>query len=153
MKRLNVDLAVGLFLITGIACLAWLSIKLGKVEVSAADRIRVSAEFASVEGLKSGAGVEIAGVEIGKIDFIEIRDYKALVGMSIRKDVPLQEDAIASVRTRGLIGDKYIRISPGASDRLIPDGGKIRETESPVDLEKMIGQVIHGRAEDGGGGK
>lgn len=153
MKRLNVDLAVGLFLLAGIACLAWLSIKLGKVEISEGDRVRVSAEFASVEGLKAGAGVEIAGVEIGRIDSIGIRDYKADVRMSIRKDVPLQEDAIASVRTRGLIGDKYILISPGGSDRLIPDGGRIRETESPVDLEKLIGQVIHGKADEGGGGK
>jgi phospholipid/cholesterol/gamma-HCH transport system substrate-binding protein len=68
------------------------------------------------------------------------------VRMEIRKGIALQEDAIASIRTRGLIGDKYVSISPGASDRLIPPGGRIRETESAVDLEGLIGQFIHGSA-------
>jgi phospholipid/cholesterol/gamma-HCH transport system substrate-binding protein len=66
--------------------------------------------------------------------------------MQIRRGIALQEDAIASIRTRGLIGDKYVSISPGASDRLIPAGGRIRETESAVDLEGLIGQFIHGSA-------
>ena len=74
--------------------------------------------------MRPGASVEIAGVEVGKIDSITIRDYKAVVGMEIRKGIALQEDTIASVRTRGLIGEKYINLSPGASDRLIPPGGK-----------------------------
>jgi len=86
---------------------------------------------------------------VGKISSITIRNYRAVVGIKIRREIELQEDAIASVRTRGLIGDKYISISPGASDRLIPPGGRIRETESAVDLEGLIGQVIHGSAEGG----
>ena len=104
----------------------------------------VTAEFSTVAGLKQGANVEIAGVEVGKVDSIDIRDYKAVVRMRVRRGLRLQEDTIASVRTRGLIGDKYINLSPGASDRLIPPGGKIRETESAVDLEGLIGQFIHG---------
>ena len=118
MKRGKTETAVGLFLLAGIACLGYLSLRLGK----------------------------LAGVEVGKIGSITIRDYKAVVGMEIRKGIVLQEDAIASVRTRGLIGDKYISISPGASDRLIPPGGKFRETESAVDLEGIIGQLVHGSA-------
>jgi len=153
MKQPNLETMVGLFLLVGIACLAWLSIHLGKVEIAGGDRVPIVAEFSSVEGLKTGAGVEIAGVEIGRIGSIAIKGYKAVVQMEIRNDIPLQEDAIASVRTRGLIGDKYISISPGASDRLIPPGGKIRETESPVDLERIIGQAIHGKADNGGSGK
>jgi phospholipid/cholesterol/gamma-HCH transport system substrate-binding protein len=150
MKDVKLETAVGLFMIVGIACLAWLSIRLGDVEIGEGNRIPVEAEFTSVQGLKSGGGVEIAGVEIGTIESIDIRDYKAVVRMSIRKDVALQEDAIASIRTRGLIGDKYISISPGASDRIIGPGGKIRETEPPVDFEKLIGQFIHGKAAGGG---
>ena len=153
MKDVKMETAVGLFMLIGIAALAWLSIRLGNVEIGRGDKIPVEAEFSSVQGLKSGAGVEIAGVEIGTIESIAIRDYKAVVRMAIRKDIALQEDAIASIRSRGLIGDKYISISPGASDRLIPAGGKIRETESPVDLEKLIGQVIHGKADSGGDAK
>lgn len=146
MKRLNMEMMVGLFLLAGIACLGYLSIHLGKLEILRGDTVPVVAEFTSVAGLKTGAGVEIAGVEIGRIDSIDIRDYKAVVRMEVRKGIALQEDAIASIRTRGLIGDKYVSISPGASDRLIPPGGKIRETESSVDLEGLIGQVIHGSA-------
>ena len=146
MKRGKTETAVGLFLLAGIACLMYLSLRLGKLEVVGGDRVPVVAEFSSVTGLRTGASVEIAGVEVGKIGSITIRDYKAVVGMEIRKGIALQEDAIASVRTRGLIGDKYISISPGASDRLIPPGGKIRETESAVDLEGIIGQFVHGSA-------
>ena len=153
MKDVKMETAVGLFMMLGIAALAWLSIRLGNVEIGRGDKVPVTAEFTSVQGLKNGAGVEIAGVEIGTIDSIEISDYKAVVRMSVRKDIALQEDAIASIRTRGLIGDKYISISPGASDRLIPPGGKIRETEPPVDFEKLIGQFIHGKAEGGGDAK
>ena len=146
MKRMNVETTVGLFLLAGIVCLAYLSLRLGKLEIVGGDFVPVVAEFSSVEGLRPGASVEIAGVEIGKIDAITIRDYKAVVRMGIRKGIGLQEDAIASVRTRGLIGDKYISISAGASDRLIPPGGRIRETESAVDLEEIIGQFVHGSA-------
>jgi len=146
MKRVNMEMAVGLFLLVGIACLGYLSIRLGKLEILRGDTVPVVAEFSSVAGLKAGAGVEIAGVEVGRIDSISVRDYKAVVRMEVRKGIALQEDAIASIRTRGLIGDKYVSISPGASDRLIPPGGRIRETESSVDLEGLIGQVIHGSA-------
>ena len=146
MKRGKTETAVGLFLLAGIACLGYLSLRLGKLEVVGSDRVPVVAEFSSVTGLRPGASVEIAGVEVGKIGSITIRDYKAVVGMEIRKGIVLQEDAIASVRTRGLIGDKYISISPGASDRLIPPGGMIRDTESAVDLEGIIGQLVHGSA-------
>ncbi|MGE5248040.1 MAG: outer membrane lipid asymmetry maintenance protein MlaD [Verrucomicrobiota bacterium] len=149
MRRLNVETSVGLFLMAGIACLAWLSIRLGNVEVLGGDYYPVVAEFSSVAGLRPGADVEIAGVAVGKISSITIKDYRAVVRMEIRKGIAVQDDAIASVRTRGLIGDKYISISPGASDKLVPPGGRIRETESAVDLEGLIGQAIHGSAGDG----
>lgn len=147
MRRVRLETAVGLFLLAGIACLGYLSLRLGKIDLVGGDHVPVVAEFSSVAGLRPGAGVEIAGVEIGKVDSITILDYKAVVRMRIRKGIGLQEDTIASVRTRGLIGDKYISLSPGASDRLIPPGGTIRETESAVDLEGLIGQFIHGSAQ------
>ena len=146
MKRLTVETAVGLFVLLGIACLAWLSVKLGKLEIVGGDYVPVHAEFASVSGLKPGVSVEIAGVDVGKVESITLNDYKADVLLKIRKGVRLQEDTIASIRTRGLIGDKFVNLSPGASDRLIPPDGKIRETESAVDLEALIGEFIHGSA-------
>jgi phospholipid/cholesterol/gamma-HCH transport system substrate-binding protein len=147
MKRLNIETAVGLFVLLGIACLAWLSVKLGKLEIVGGDYFPVHAEFASVSGLKPGVSVEIAGVDVGKVESITLRDYKADVLMKIREGIELQEDTIASIRTRGLIGDKFVNLAPGASDRLIPSGGKIRETEAAVDLEELIGEFIHGRAQ------
>ncbi|HSL92881.1 MAG TPA: outer membrane lipid asymmetry maintenance protein MlaD [Candidatus Limnocylindrales bacterium] len=146
MKRLNVETAVGLFVLAGILCLGWLSIKLGKLEIVGGDTVPVVAEFTSVAGLKEGGSVEIAGVEVGKVASISVREYKARVLLKIRKGISLQEDTIASIRTRGLIGDKYVSLAPGASDRLIPPGGLIRETEPAVDLEGLLGQFIHGSA-------
>lgn len=146
MTRQNIEVAVGLFVLLGIACLAWLSVKLGKLEIVGGDYFPVHAEFASASGLKPGVSVEIAGVDVGKVESITLRDYKADVLMKIREGIKLQEDTIASIRTRGLIGDKFVSLSPGASDRLIPPNGKIRETESAVDMEQLIGEFIHGSA-------
>jgi phospholipid/cholesterol/gamma-HCH transport system substrate-binding protein len=144
MTRLNIETAVGLFVLLGIACLAWLSIKLGKLEIVGGDYVPVHAEFASVSGLKKGVSVEIAGVDVGKVESITLHDYSAEVLMKIRTGIRLPEDTIASIRTRGLIGDKYVSLSPGASDRMIPPNGKIRDTESAVDMEQLIGDFIHG---------
>jgi len=144
MTRLNIETAVGLFVLLGIACLAWLSIKLGKLEIVGGDYVPVYAEFASVSGLKKGVSVEIAGVDVGKVESITLDDYSADVLMKIRTGIKLPEDTIASIRTRGLIGDKYVSLSPGASDRMIPPNGKIRDTESAVDMEQLIGEFIHG---------
>ncbi|MCL5966957.1 MAG: outer membrane lipid asymmetry maintenance protein MlaD [Deltaproteobacteria bacterium] len=146
MKRIDMETAVGLFVLLGILCMAYLSVKLGKLEIVGGDYVPVTAEFSSVAGLRPGASVEIAGVEVGKVDAVTLRDYQALVRMKIRRGVKLQDDSIASIKTRGLIGDEYISISPGASDRYIPPGGRIRQTEAAVDLESLIGEFIHGSA-------
>src|SRR4030066_5633 len=146
MNRLNIEMAVGLFVLLGIAGRASLSIKLGKLDIVGGDYVPVHAEFSSISGLKQGASVEIAGVEVGKVDAITLHEYKALALMKGQKGASIQEDTIASIRTRGLIGDKFVNLSPGASDRLIPPDGKIRETESAVDLEELIGEFIHGSA-------
>ena len=146
MNRFNAETAVGLFVLAGILCLGWLSVKLGKLEIVGGDTVPVVAEFTSAAGLKEGGSVEIAGVEVGKVASISVNDYKARVLLKIRKGIPLQEDTIASIRTRGLIGDRYVNLAPGASDRLIPPGGRIRETEPAVDLEDLLGKFIHGSA-------
>lgn len=146
MRRFNMETAVGLFLLAGILCLAYLSIRLGKLELNGGDTVQVTARFSSVTGLKAGTDVEIAGIPVGKVDSISIRDFQAVVRMRIQRGIGLPDDTIASVKTRGLIGDVYISLSPGASDRMIPPGGRIRETEAAVDLEGLIGQFIHGSA-------
>ena len=145
MRRSALDLGVGIFVIIGILALAWLSVKLGRVEFLGAQGYQVIADFPSVGGLKPGSSVEIAGVEIGRVESISLADYQARIRMRIRNDVKLQEDSIASIKTKGLIGEKYVRINPGGSDRLIPPNGRIREVEAPVDFEELLSKYIFGK--------
>jgi phospholipid/cholesterol/gamma-HCH transport system substrate-binding protein len=148
MKKASVETIVGIFVVVGILCLAYLSIKLGKMELLGGNYYELSAGFSSVSGLKAGASVEIAGVEIGRVGRIELnlsRGYIATVFMKIKTGVKLTDDSIATIRTSGIIGDKFVLIKPGGSEKLLADGGKIRETESAVDLEQLISEYIHGK--------
>ena len=144
MRRFNLEIIVGLFMVAGFLCFAWLSIKLGDIEVFGPKSYSVSAKFGSVSGLKSGAIVEIAGVQVGKVTDISFdpKEYEAQVVMAINQGVVLQDDSIASVRTAGIIGDRYIDISPGGSNELIGDGGRIYETESAINLEELVSKYI-----------
>jgi phospholipid/cholesterol/gamma-HCH transport system substrate-binding protein len=144
MRRFNLEIVVGLFMIAGFLCFAWLSIQLGDIDVFGPKTYSVSAKFGSVSGLKSGAIVEIAGVQVGKVTEISFDpdDYAAQVVMSINQGVVLQDDSIASVRTAGIIGDRYIDISPGGSDELLGDGGRIFDTESAINLEELVSKYI-----------
>ena len=145
MRRVGVEIAVGIFIIVGLLCLAYISIKLGKVSLSGQNYYSVKAIFSTVKGLKDDTVVEISGVEIGKVDSIRLDNYEAVTTLLIRKDIKLQEDAIASIRTKGLLGEKYVEITPGGSDEMIPPDGTIFETEPPIDLEKLIGNIVFGK--------
>ena len=145
MRRTVIDLSVGIFVLLGILALGWLSVKLGRVDLLGSSGYTVTADFPSVGGLKAGSPVEIAGVEIGRVDRITLADYQARVVLSIRPGVKLQDDSIASIKTKGLIGEKYIRISPGGSERIIPPNGRIKEVEPPVDFEELLSKYIFGK--------
>ena len=142
-RRVNVG--VGLFLVLGILALGYLSIKLGRVSFLGGGGYDVTVEFPSVGGLKAGSSVEIAGVEIGRVESIGLADYQARVILRLNRAVQLQEDSIASIKTKGLIGEKYVRISPGGSDKIIPPNGRIREVEAPVDFEELLSKYIFGK--------
>ena len=144
MTQTRTEIVVGFFVLVGIACLGYLAIKLGKLEVLGNQGYVVSADFTSVAGLKIGDPVEIAGVRVGRVDTMGLADDRARLQLRIQEDVKLQEDVIASVRARGLIGDKFVLITPGASDKIIPQGGRIRETESPPDIPDLIGKIVGG---------
>ena len=150
MKKLSLDTAVGVFVLVGIVCLTYLSIRLGKIELFGGNYYRVAALFDSVSGLKPGASVEIAGVAVGSVEQISLdakQQGRARVVLKMLGSVKLQEDVIASVRTRGIIGDKFILLRPGGSDTSIRPGGTIRETESAVDLEDLLSKYIHGQVD------
>jgi phospholipid/cholesterol/gamma-HCH transport system substrate-binding protein len=145
MERSRLNVAVGLFVVVGCLALAYLSIKLGNVTFLGGSGYVVVADFPSVGGLKTGSTVEIAGVEVGRVESIGLDNYQARVMLRMRAGVALQEDVIASIKTKGLIGEKYIRISPGGSDRIIQPGGRIREVEAPVDFEELLSKYIFGK--------
>ena len=145
MRRSALDVTVGVFLLIGILALGWLSVRLGRVDLFSSPGYVVFADFPSVGGLKAGSSVEIAGVEIGRVDRITLSDYQARVAMTIRGDVKLQEDTIASIKTRGLIGEKFIKINPGGSEKVIKPNGKITEVEPPVDIEELISKYVFGK--------
>ncbi len=144
MNQTRTEILVGIFVLVGIVCLGYLAIRLGKLEVLGNSGYPVYGDFASVAGLKVGDPVEIAGVKVGKVESIALADDRARLGFRIDPHVKLQEDVIASVRARGLIGDKFVTITPGASDKLLGPGDKIRETESPPDITDLIGKYVGG---------
>lgn len=144
MNQTRTELVVGIFVLVGIICLGYLAIRLGKLEILGNSGYVVYADFASVAGLKIGDPVEIAGVKVGKVETISLADDRARLGIRVEPNVKLQDDVIASVRARGLIGDKFVMITPGASDKLLGPGAKIRETEAPPDITDLIGKYVGG---------
>jgi phospholipid/cholesterol/gamma-HCH transport system substrate-binding protein len=148
MNMAKLEMTVGVFMLIGILCLGYISIKLGKMEILGGDYYAVSAEFDSVSGLKPGARVEVAGVEIGKVDRISLNSKsgdRAVAFMKIKTGIKITDDVIASVRTSGIIGDKFIMLKPGGSDRFLTNNSKIRETESAIDIEELVSKFIHGK--------
>lgn len=144
MNHSRVEIIVGIFVLIGLVCLGYLAIRLGKVELFGNTGYIVYADFSSVAGLKVGDPAEVAGVRIGKVESLGLADDRARIALRLDPQVKIQEDAIASVRARGLIGDKFVLITPGASDKIVSPGGKIRETESPQDITDLIGKFIGG---------
>jgi len=145
MKKIDLELAVGLFLIAGILCLGYLSVKLGKLEIMGERGYDIYGVFSNIGGLKVGSSVEIAGVNVGRVKSIVLDDFQARVVLNFRKDLSIQEDAIASIKTRGLIGEKYIEITPGGSEKAIKPGGRIRETQPAIDMEELISKFVFGK--------
>ena len=140
MKNSNIETTVGVFVLIGIACIGYMTIKLGKMEIMGDNKYTVHANFESVAGLTRGADVQMAGVSIGRVGTISLDQEKqvAVVTMEVKKDIQLTEDVIASIKTAGLIGDKYIMLTPGGSDIMLKTGDTIIETESALDLEELI---------------
>jgi phospholipid/cholesterol/gamma-HCH transport system substrate-binding protein len=146
-ERKRLEFSVGLFLVIGVFCLGYLSLSLGHFNIGKS-RYEVIAIFPTVSGLKTKAQVTMAGVAIGEVEKVQLKDSRAEVTMSINKAVRLEEDSIASIKTMGIIGDKYVSITPGASDTYIQNGGTIRETQPPLDIEGLISRFVFGSMEN-----
>ena len=137
--------AVGLFVLLGLVCVGYLTVKLGKMELVSDKGFTLSATFNSVSGLRVGADVELAGVPVGRVTDITLTgDMRARVALRLNTPLQLSDDTIASIRTSGLIGDKYVSLSPGGSSDPLPDGGEITDTEASTDLESILAKYAHG---------
>jgi phospholipid/cholesterol/gamma-HCH transport system substrate-binding protein len=145
MPRVNTEVVVGFFLLLGLLALGYLAVKLGRMELVGSGGYTLHATFSDVGGLRTGSPVEIAGVEVGWIESITLKDYQAQVTLRVKERVKLPEDSIISIRTKGLIGEQIVKISPGGSDKIIPAGGVISETEPPVDIMELIANYAFGK--------
>jgi phospholipid/cholesterol/gamma-HCH transport system substrate-binding protein len=143
--RRQVEIGVGLFMLAGILALGYLSVRLGRVDLIGRGGYTVYADFPTVGGLRAGAAVEIAGVGIGRVQSIRLKDYQAQVKMQIDDGVKLQQDAIVSIKTKGLIGEKFVQINPGGSDKTVAPEGRLTEVEAPVDIEELISKYVFGK--------
>jgi phospholipid/cholesterol/gamma-HCH transport system substrate-binding protein len=143
-KQTKIEIVVGLFLLLGLICVSWLAVRLGDINMFGQDRYQVVARFTSASGLRQGAYVEAGGVRVGIVDSIgfDAERYLAVVTMSIDKGVPISEDAMASIRTAGIIGDKFVKITPGGAEDVLSAGMEILETEPSINLEELISKYV-----------
>lgn len=135
---------VGVFLLAGFASFSWLAVKMGDLELFKKESYDITASFTSISGLKEGAALELAGVVVGKVTKIELNEeeYEATVYMDVRKTIQLSDDSIASIRTSGIIGDKFIKLTPGGSDIMLEAGDMIEETEASISIEELVSKYI-----------
>jgi len=142
MRTLRLWLSITGFLLVGLLSQLYLFTQLGELDLHRANGYTISADFTDASGLEPGAIVELAGVQVGQVTGIYLTGTRARVMLRLRDDVQLQEDTIASIQTKGLLGGRYLLITPGGSEKLIPPGGKIRETEAPLDLPGLMAAYI-----------
>ena len=147
MQKTSIEMAVGIFMLIGIACVGYLTIQLGKMQWLGDNFYALDARFKSAEGLKTGSQIDIAGVHVGQVGSIQFdpKRQMALVQLKIQKNIVLTDDVIASVKTSGLIGDRYIKLTPGGSDLVLKPGDQITDTESAIDFEDLISKYVFGK--------
>jgi phospholipid/cholesterol/gamma-HCH transport system substrate-binding protein len=140
------ETVVGIFVVIGIVCVGYMTIKLGKLPFFSDDAYRLSARFRSVSGLRMGSPVEVHGIQVGTVEALDIDSEKemAVIQVCIRKNVTVYDDGSAAIKTSGLIGDKFVKIEPGGSGSELKSGGWITETSSPLDIEDIIGKYAFG---------
>jgi len=139
----KVEIIVGIFVLVGVLSMSWMAIKLGQIGGMGSSGYTLKATFEDAGGLRVGADVMMAGVSIGRLSSIGLNeDSEAFLTMEIQNDVHLSTDAIAAVRTKGIIGERYIRMSQGADDEVLNNGDEMEETESAISIEDLISKYI-----------
>ena len=146
MKKYSMETVVGIFVVVGLLCIAYMTVKLGNVGFLGENSYTLYARFNKVSGLRVGNPVDMLGLEVGKVAAFKLdqKDLVAIVELKINDGIKVYDDAIASIKTEGLIGDKYVSLDPGGGGDLLKPGGTILDTESPVDLQELISKYAFG---------
>ena len=146
MKKYSIETVVGIFVVIGLICVGYMTIKLGKVSLFGEDTYPIYARFASVSGLRVGGSVEIYGIQVGSVTSLGLDSERQMgvVGMRIDKGVEVYDDALATIKSTGLIGDKYVKIEPGGAGVVLKPQGMITQTSVPADIEDLIGKYAFG---------
>ncbi|HEY1370923.1 MAG TPA: outer membrane lipid asymmetry maintenance protein MlaD [Candidatus Binatia bacterium] len=149
VKKYSMETLVGIFIVVCIVCVAYLTLKLGDVPGLGDKTYPLFAKFTSVSGLKVGSPVEMVGMQIGRVSGFSMdqKDMVAVVELRIDKSVKVYDDAVASIKSNGLLGDKFIKIDAGGAGKLLQAKGTITETEPPVDLIELISKYAFGDVE------
>jgi phospholipid/cholesterol/gamma-HCH transport system substrate-binding protein len=151
MKKYAMETAVGVFVLIGLICVGYMTVKLGKISLFGGETYSLTARFTSVAGLRVGSSVDIFGIQVGTVESLGIDEKRQMgvVGMKIDKGVKVYDDASATIKTSGLIGDKYVKIDPGGSGEPLKPGGVITQTSVPADIEDLIGKYAFGSVPSG----
>ena len=146
MKKYAMETTVGIFLAFGLLCVGYMAVKLGHVSLLGDNAYSLFARFTTVSGLRVGSPVNMLGIEVGRVGRLTMdqKDQKVVMEIRIQKDIKVYDDAIASIKTEGLIGDMFLSIDPGGSGKLLGPGGTITETQAAVDMVDLIGKYAFG---------
>lgn len=146
MKKYSSETVVGIFVVIGLLCVAYMTVKLGKVSLFGDNYYILYAHFGSVSGLREGSPIEIDGIEVGRVDRLTLDQEKQLplAVLKVRKGVRVYDDASAAIKTAGLIGDKFVKLDPGGGGEVLKPGGTVTETTSAVDIEELISKYAFG---------
>ena len=137
---------VGIFVVFGLICVGYMTVKLGKINILGDNSYSLIAKFTTVTGLRTGSPVNVLGIEVGRVERITMdqENLKAAVEIRVKKDIKVYDDAIASIKTEGLIGDKYLSIDPGGGGDLLKPNGVIKDTQAAMDIEELISKYAFG---------
>jgi len=149
-QQSKLELVVGVFVLVGLTAVAYLALRIGAGALIGGDTYALQARFTNSGGLNPGSNVIVAGVPVGRVESVKLNpdDYSSVVRFSVRKDVQLPIDTIASIKTTGLIGDKFLALAPGGESEFLSEGTLITDTESTVDLESLISRFAFGDVKD-----
>lgn len=145
MNNRTIEFLVGCFVLVGLAAVLYLAVQVGSARYFGSDSYTLEARFSNASGVNAGSRIEIAGVRVGTVqDVVLNENFFAIVTLDLPNTLILDDDTIASVKTAGLIGDRFIDLSPGGSGFPLEAGDTIVDTESALDIESLISRFALG---------